>query len=107
MEVVGAPHLCFVVAVEATQEAMMDTQTAIVTGASSGIGLALTRAFLARGYAVIGNARTSSRLKQAAETLGATDRFLPVEGDIGRPEVAERLFAVARSCGSGWRRSSR
>lgn len=74
----------------------MDTKTAIVTGASSGIGLALTRAFLARGYSVIGNARTLSRLKKAAESFGASDRFVPVEGDIGRPEVAERLFAVAQ-----------
>src|SRR5215831_7798668 len=72
----------------------MSTKTAIVTGASSGIGLALARAFLDRGYAVIGNARTLSRLK-AAEGLGTTERFVPVEGDIGRPEVSKRLFDVA------------
>jgi len=73
----------------------MDTKTAIVTGASSGIGLALARAFLERGYAVVGNARTLSRLKKASEALGSPDRFVPVEGDIGRPEVAKRLFDVA------------
>jgi NAD(P)-dependent dehydrogenase (short-subunit alcohol dehydrogenase family) len=73
----------------------METKTAIVTGASSGIGLALARTFLERGYAVIGNARTLSRLKKASVELGSPDRFVPVEGDIGRPEVAERLFAVA------------
>jgi NAD(P)-dependent dehydrogenase (short-subunit alcohol dehydrogenase family) len=73
----------------------MDTRTAIVTGASSGIGLALARAFLDRGYAVIGTARTLSRLKKASEALGSTDRFVPLEGDIGRPEVAKRLFEVA------------
>ncbi len=73
----------------------METKTAIVTGASSGIGLALARAFLERGYAVIGNARTLARLKKAAEALGSPERFIPVEGDIGRPEVAVRLFAVA------------
>src|SRR2546426_10982421 len=73
----------------------METKTAIVTGASRGTGLALARAFLERGYAVIGNARTLSRLKKASEALGSADRFVPVEGDIGRPEVAERLFAVA------------
>jgi NAD(P)-dependent dehydrogenase (short-subunit alcohol dehydrogenase family) len=73
----------------------MDAKTAIVTGASSGIGLALARAFLDRGYAVVGNARTLSRLKQASNELGSPDRFVPVEGDIGRPEVAKRLFDVA------------
>ncbi len=69
-------------------------KTAIVTGASSGIGLALARAFLARGYAVTGNARTLSRLKTAADGLESPDRFVCVEGDIGRPEVGKRLFDV-------------
>src|SRR5712664_1008614 len=73
----------------------MDTKTAIVTGASSGIGLALTQAFLDRGYVVIGNARTQSRLKKAQGALGSPDRFVPVEGDIGRPQVGKRLFDVA------------
>jgi NAD(P)-dependent dehydrogenase (short-subunit alcohol dehydrogenase family) len=73
----------------------MDEKTAIVTGGSSGIGLAITRALIDRGYAVIGNARTQSRLKKAAEALGSPARFVPVEGDIGRPEIAQRLFDVA------------
>jgi len=73
----------------------MDTKTAIVTGASSGIGLALTQAFLDRGYAVIGNARAQSRLKKAQGALGSSERFVPVEGDIGQPEVGKRLFDVA------------
>jgi len=66
----------------------MDTKTAIVTGASSGIGLALARALLDRGYAVIGNARTLSRLKEASDALGSPERFVPVDGDIGRPEAS-------------------
>jgi NAD(P)-dependent dehydrogenase (short-subunit alcohol dehydrogenase family) len=73
----------------------MDTKTAIVTGASSGIGLALARAFLDRGYAVVGNARTPARLKKASDALGAPDRFIPVDGDIGRPETGKRLFETA------------
>jgi NAD(P)-dependent dehydrogenase (short-subunit alcohol dehydrogenase family) len=73
----------------------MAKKTAIVTGASSGIGLALARAFLARGYAVIGNARSQSSLKKAQDMLSAPDRFVAVEGDIGRPEVGKRLFEVA------------
>ena len=73
----------------------MDTRTAIVTGASSGIGLALAEAFLDLGYVVIGNARTQSRLKKAQGALGSPDRFVPVEGDIGQPEVGKHLFDVA------------
>jgi NAD(P)-dependent dehydrogenase (short-subunit alcohol dehydrogenase family) len=73
----------------------VDTKTAIVTGASSGIGLALAEAFLDRGYVVIGGARTQSRLKKAQGALGSPDRFVPVEGDIGQPEVGKHLFDVA------------
>jgi len=73
----------------------METKTAIVTGASSGIGLALARALLDCGYAVIGNARTLSRLKEASDALGSPERFVPVDGDIGRPEVGKRLFEAA------------
>jgi NAD(P)-dependent dehydrogenase (short-subunit alcohol dehydrogenase family) len=75
--------------------AKTERKTTIVTGASSGIGLALARAFLARGYTVIGNARTQARLKKAADGLESPDRFVSVEGDIGRPEVGKRLFDVA------------
>jgi NAD(P)-dependent dehydrogenase (short-subunit alcohol dehydrogenase family) len=73
----------------------MASKTAIVTGASSGIGLALARALLARGYAVIGNARAQPPLKKAQDALGSPERFVPVEGDIGRPEVGKRLFKAA------------
>jgi NAD(P)-dependent dehydrogenase (short-subunit alcohol dehydrogenase family) len=73
----------------------MDKKTAIVTGASSGLGLAIADALLSQGYLVVGNARTLSRLKKAAAELRAPQGFLPVEGDIGRPEVARRLFEVA------------
>jgi NAD(P)-dependent dehydrogenase (short-subunit alcohol dehydrogenase family) len=72
-----------------------NTKTAIITGASSGIGLGIAKAFLDHGYHVIGNARTRSRLDKAAATLGAGSRFIPVEGDIGRPELAKRLFETA------------
>ncbi|SDR20943.1 NAD(P)-dependent dehydrogenase, short-chain alcohol dehydrogenase family [Paraburkholderia fungorum] len=72
-----------------------DTQTAIVTGASSGIGFAITKAFLALGFNVVGNARTDQRLKAAAAQLGDTSRFLHVAGDIADPAVAGALFDTA------------
>jgi NAD(P)-dependent dehydrogenase (short-subunit alcohol dehydrogenase family) len=66
--------------------------TAIVTGASSGIGLAVTKALLARGDRVIGNARSPEKLERVARELGAGPRFVPVAGDIGEPATSERLF---------------
>lgn len=74
------------------------TRTAIVTGASSGIGFAIAEAFLSRGYNVIGNARTTQRLEAAAARLGDPANFIPVAGDIGDSAVARELFdtAIAR-----------
>lgn len=69
--------------------------TAVVTGAGSGIGLAITSAFLSRGDRVVGNGRSLDRLEAAAAALGAGAQFLPVEGDIGHPETAERIFDEA------------
>ncbi|HEY6774330.1 MAG TPA: SDR family oxidoreductase [Oxalicibacterium sp.] len=68
-------------------------KTAIITGASSGIGLAVAEAYVQRGYNVVGNARTLSRLQEAGAGLGA--RFIPVDGDIGDPATAKRVFDTA------------
>jgi NAD(P)-dependent dehydrogenase (short-subunit alcohol dehydrogenase family) len=66
--------------------------TVIVTGASSGIGLAIAEAYLKRGDNVVGNARTMARLQEAAASIGNPEHFLLVDGDIGRPETARKLF---------------
>ena len=70
-------------------------QTVIITGASSGIGLGLTKAFLATGYNVVGNSRSEERLNAAARQFDADAAFLAVAGDIGEPTTAERLFSQA------------
>ncbi|MET0936562.1 MAG: SDR family NAD(P)-dependent oxidoreductase [Luteibacter sp.] len=71
---------------------MSSNKTVIVTGASSGLGFAIARAFLELGYNVVGNGRTQERLDAAANELGNPDRFLGVAGDISLPETAERLL---------------
>ncbi|WP_152224238.1 SDR family NAD(P)-dependent oxidoreductase [Pseudomonas sp. SCB32] len=71
------------------------SKTVIVTGASSGLGFAIAEAYLARGYNVVGNARSLARLQEAAQKLGNPANFLLVEGDIARPETAKRMFAQA------------
>lgn len=71
------------------------TKTAIVTGASSGIGLAIARSYLARGYNVVGNARSLKRLQAAHDYLGNPPNFLLVAGDISLPATATALFDTA------------
>lgn len=72
-------------------------KTAIVTGASSGIGLAIARRLLAEGWNVVGNARSDARLKEAASQLGAGDRFAGVAGDIADPRTAQAVADEAVS----------
>ncbi|WP_336708138.1 MULTISPECIES: SDR family NAD(P)-dependent oxidoreductase [unclassified Cedecea] len=74
---------------------MNSTPTVIVTGASSGIGLAIAQAYLARGYNVVGNGRTLKRLETAAASLGNPANFLLVAGDIALKTTAEALFKQA------------
>lgn len=74
---------------------METKKTVIVTGASSGIGFAVAKAYLERGYNVVGNARTLARLESAAAKLGNPANFLPVAGDIALPATAAALFEQA------------
>jgi NAD(P)-dependent dehydrogenase (short-subunit alcohol dehydrogenase family) len=70
-------------------------KTVIVTGASSGIGFAIAEAYLARGYNVVGNARSAERLQAAAAQLGNPANFIGVAGDIADPATAKAMFARA------------
>lgn len=72
-----------------------DHKTAVVTGASSGIGFAIAAAYLARGYNVVGNARSLERLNEAAAKLGNPPKFLGVAGDIAEPRTATEIFSRA------------
>ena len=72
------------------------SRTVVITGASSGIGLALAQAYLKRGDNVVGNARSAERLAQAAEQLGNPANFIAVAGDIAAPETSVALFNTAR-----------
>jgi NAD(P)-dependent dehydrogenase (short-subunit alcohol dehydrogenase family) len=71
----------------------MDNKVAIVTGASSGIGLAITKTLLAHGYAVVATSRTASQSPQ----LEASPRLATVDGDVGEEHTAERAVKEARS----------
>ena len=73
----------------------MSSKTVIVTGASSGIGFAIARAYLQRGDNVVANARTLDRLQSAALRLGHPANLLLVPGDIADPDTGKRLVDAA------------
>jgi len=69
-------------------------RTAIVTGASQGIGTGLVARFLEKGYNVVGNSRGIS----ASTNLTPSPRLALVNGDIGDCATAEKITdtAIAR-----------
>ena len=66
-------------------------KTVIVTGASQGIGAGIVQAFLARGYNVVGTARSATNSKE----LSASDRLALIDGDIGQSETAQKVAQLA------------
>jgi NAD(P)-dependent dehydrogenase (short-subunit alcohol dehydrogenase family) len=73
---------------------MVDTRkTAIVTGASRGIGAGLVEAFLKRGY----NAVANSRHITEGNPFAASPNLALVDGDIGDPSTAAKIVDTAVS----------
>jgi 3-oxoacyl-[acyl-carrier protein] reductase len=62
---------------------------AVVGGASSGMGLAISRALAAEGCAVTAIARGRERLERAADSIGPGT--IAVSGDVRDPEVLQRV----------------
>ena len=65
--------------------------TAIITGASSGIGLGITQALLERGYRVVANSR---KITQSKDLKPSADLVL-IDGDIGKKDVAVKVAEAA------------
>jgi len=64
----------------------------IVTGASRGLGLALTRELLRRGWSVVVDARDGAALGEATAGL---DHVVAVQGDVSDPRHRAELVAAA------------
>jgi NADP-dependent 3-hydroxy acid dehydrogenase YdfG len=64
---------------------------AIVTGGSKGIGLAIARAFVARGMQVAISARSGDELQRAVAKLGGPENALAVRADVRVPAEAAKL----------------
>jgi NAD(P)-dependent dehydrogenase (short-subunit alcohol dehydrogenase family) len=68
-------------------------KTAIVTGASRGIGAGLVEAFLKRGYSVVANSRNITK----ANPFAPAANVALVDGDIGDPRTAAKIVDTAVS----------
>jgi len=68
---------------------MSDKKTAIVTGASQGIGAGVVEAFLKEGYNVVATSRDVS------QALTASPSLVLVDGDIGKQETAAKAVEAA------------
>ena len=61
---------------------MSGKKTAIITGASGGIGGGLVEGFLGEGYNVVATSRNANR------TLTTSSSLVLVDGDIGKQQTA-------------------
>jgi NAD(P)-dependent dehydrogenase (short-subunit alcohol dehydrogenase family) len=68
---------------------MSDKQTAIITGASGGIGSGLVEGFLREGYNVVATSREATR------KLTASSGLVLVDGDIGKQQTAADVVDAA------------
>jgi NAD(P)-dependent dehydrogenase (short-subunit alcohol dehydrogenase family) len=68
-------------------------KTAIVTGASQGIGAGIVKAFVERGFNVVASSR---KMAQSTE-VAASNQIALVDGDIGEPATAAKIVETALS----------
>lgn len=68
---------------------MADKKTAIVTGASRGIGAGLVEAFLKAGFNVVATSRHIS------QSMTASSRLVLIDGDISKQETATKTLEAA------------
>src|SRR5258705_13578320 len=78
-------------------------RTALITGASAGIGTALARVFASHRFDVVLTGRRADRLNALAEELRATHgvQARAIPADLARPESCAELVGALDSDGIG------
>ena len=80
-------------------DAVLRGRTALVTGGTSGIGLAVVRRFVAEGAHVVLTGRRQEQLDAVAEELG--DAVTVVRADAAEPADVTSLFETVAARGTG------
>src|SRR5437588_411807 len=75
------------------------TRTALITGASRGLGLALARSLASHGWTLILNARGEQALAVARTELLARTEATAIAGDVADPVVQNAIAQAAQQLG--------
>lgn len=80
---------------------MTTKQTALITGASSGIGLEMTKYFARDGYNLVLVARSEQSMKELAHNLNREYNIsvTVIAKDLSQPSAPEELFAEVQAAG--------
>jgi NAD(P)-dependent dehydrogenase (short-subunit alcohol dehydrogenase family) len=74
-------------------------QTALITGASRGLGLAIAQALADRGWHLVIDARGAEALEAARRQLAARTTVTAIVGDVSQPAHRRALAVAARAAG--------
>ncbi|MDG2501796.1 MAG: SDR family oxidoreductase [Porticoccaceae bacterium] len=75
----------------------MSNKTALVTGASDGIGLEFCKILAAKGYDIILVARRKAKLNEVAKSLSKQHKNISctvISSDLSKQQAAQKLFAA-------------
>src|SRR5580700_6898665 len=72
----------------------LEGKTAVITGGSSGIGLATARLFVREGAYVFITGRRQSELDEAVKIIGGNVTGL--QGDVSKPADLDRLYEAVK-----------
>jgi NAD(P)-dependent dehydrogenase (short-subunit alcohol dehydrogenase family) len=79
--------------------ALLKDKTALITGGSTGIGLATAKRFVEEGAYVFINGRSQAELDAAVKEIG--NNVTGVQGDGSKPGDRDRLYAAVADTGRG------
>jgi len=77
--------------------ALLKGKTAVITGGTTGIGLATAKRFVEEGAYVFITGRRQAELEAAVKELG--DYATGVQGDVSKPEDLDRLYSAVADSG--------